>query len=382
MGVAASGAYWVTALRALDSGSEALLAHIGPGGVGGVRPLGVVHGDAAPPRLAVSEKGVFVALQDADASGFSSRVARVPDALDGAIAWAEGPHQSGDRNRSFDFAASGESQLLVWDEWNDAGNHGTVVGAVVGLPNSVGVAAKTRELSLVDSAGLDAEAPRIVRRPGGYWLAWLVNAASSPSGAEARPYDPEGGEANQDFRELRSSRAYGARWIETQPLDESGRSLGEPVVATPREERVVGFDIVSNPEGRVWIAWRQGAASPAASGGKLAVLELREDGTRVSQPVATGALGAGEPTWLGSEHSRRRRLSFADDSDEIRFLDLSAIPSVASETAPLSGDWAGSAVLAALGDTLLLAAPRGRAVDLVVADCGEPKAPSVGSAPP
>jgi hypothetical protein len=364
MGLSLGQELFASGLRHEPRGSVALLARVGSDALpSALVELGALRGEVPAPRLARDGADLIVALEDATTAGHDIRVARVrATALDAPLEWHAGPHQARDESNVFDLAAHAGRALIVWDDWYAPARHGRVLVATLALDGAGPAQVEGQPLS---GAQVDAEAPRVSARPGGYWLSWLVNApqaAGSP-----RVYDPGGGEKEDRTAQL----SYGARWIELLPLDFDARPVGEVRRLTPREERVVGYDLTTSPAGHAWVVWRQDAASPGASGGRVMVGELRLAGGADIVPLRAQDVGAGEPSWLASGDDQDPWLTFPDAQDRTVLLRVDRLP---PSGAPLRlpRDMQSAAALAASGERLLFGMPRGRALELFPATCNLP----------
>lgn len=358
--------FFATALRHEARGAVALLACVGVGEpTVELLELGRAQGNVAPPRLAVDGEDVIVALQQGAPGGHEVRVARLSaGTLSAPPEWRDPVHQASDESNAFDLGAHAGRALIVWDDWVAAGNHGRVVAATVAL-DAPTVKIETRAIS---APGVDAEAPRVTARPGGYWLGWLVNP--DVGAGPRRVYDPGGRESDDPAATSR------ARWIEVVALDGAGRAEGNPRRLTPIEQRVVGYDLTRSADGSAWVVWRQDAPSPSSAGGRVFMARLGLDGTEEARLVREEDVGAGEPTFLLAGATASPWLTFPDARD--RTLLMRVGPSV-SPPLRLGPDIAGGAALAAIGEHVLFAQPRGRSLELFAATC-RPDAPSGGAA--
>ncbi len=367
--VALHDEFFATGLRHEARGSVAVLARLGAENAPTqIAELGRVHGDAAPPRLAVDGDDLVVVLQEATAGGHELRVGRIAGgALDALPSWRDGLHQTSSESNTFDLAAHSGHVVVVYDDWSASANHGRISSATL---TTDGPAQAPVEGKVVSAKGVDAEAPRITARPSGFWLGWLVSP-SHAAGAR-RVYDPSR-EADEPARS--GSSAYGSRWLEVTPLDAFGQVAGDVLRITPRDERVVGYDLTAGPSGNAWVVWRQDAPTPGTSGGRIFMAEVRGDGSIEVLPVRDEDVGAGEPNWLWAGTGRAPWLTFPDALDRTLLLRVEGVRSLGA-TLRLGADMSGAAALAAAGERVLFAAPRGRAVELFPAVC---QAPSVGS---
>jgi hypothetical protein len=371
MALALGSDFFATGLRHESRGAVALLGRLGAG----VAPprlveLARVRGDVLPPRLASDGADLWVVLQEGTPSGRELRVARFAGAeLESPPSWQPGPFQASAESSGFDIAAQAGSALVVYDDWAAVDNHGQIFAVRVGPDAPVaGARLEGRPLS---PALVDAEAPRITVRAGGFWLAWLVNARSAGSG---RVYDP-GDEVKAGAA---AGSAYGSRWLSIVALDASGKVSGEIRRLTGRQERVVGYDLTAGPSGSAWLTWRQDAPTPGSSGGRIFMAEVRADGSKDVLAVREDDVGAGEPTWLHAGPNAAPWLSFPDARD--RTLLMRAFgPNRLGATLRLGPELEGAGALAAAGDRVLFAVPHGRSIELVPASCSGPLSASRGA---
>lgn len=367
MALALGGDFFATGLRHESRGAVALIGRLG----GEATPphlleLARVRGDVLPPRLASDGTDLWVVLQEGTPTGRELRVARLAADLEAPPSWRPGPTQANAESSAFDIAAQGGSALLVYDDWAAAANHGQIFAARIG--NDAPQAGARIEGQAVSAPLVDAEAPRITARPGGYWLAWLVNAMNAGSG---RVYDP--GDGVQEG--TRTSSAYGARWLSIVALDATGKVSSEVRRLTGRQERVVGFDLTLGPSGSAWLTWRQDAPTPGSSGGRIYVGEARADGSKDVWLVREDDVGAGEPTWLSAGPDAAPWLSFPDARDRTLLVRSPGLDRLGAPLRPGS-ELEGAGALAAAGERVLFAVPKGRAIELAAASCSTPLAPT------
>jgi hypothetical protein len=373
MAIAFAGGFYATGQRHESRGAVALLGRVGADDAPTqLIELGRVRGDVLPPRLASDGTDLWVVLQEATPNGRALRVGRFVRAdLDRAPSWRPGPEQSNAESSGFDIAAQPGGALLVYDDWSAAANHGRILAAAFGAePTDSG----RIEGRVVSPAGVDAEAPRVTPRPGGFWLAWLVNASGGGSG---RVYDP-GDEQNA---RAAAGSAYGARWLSIVALDLQGKPAGDARRLTARQERVVGYDLTTGPSGDAWVAWRQDAPTPGASGGRIVMAEVPIDRSAEIRTLRDEDVGAGEPTWLFAGSDAPRWLTFPDARDRTLLLRVPGLRELGSPLR-LGDDLEGAGALAASGDRVLFAVPRGRSLELFPAACAAraPRGSALGDA--
>lgn len=432
MALGLGGRFFATALRHDPQGSMALLARLplgapsSPAAIGvppavpgvAVPPeafeLGRSEGDVPPPRLAADGKDLWVALEAPVAGGYQIRIARWSGAeLAGPLAlpppWRDGPRTSRDESNAFDLAASEGRAIVVWDDWPAGESHGRVFlfalepaerSRPAPVPEAVPTpAALPRPAALpapaalplggvppraVSAPGVDAEEPRVVARPGGYWMAWLVNSVLAPAGSPpaapgpaatpggSRIYDP--GEGETEAPAAASKPRDAARYIEVVALDGAGSPTGQVRRLGPEQGRVVGYDLSTTTAGNAWLVWRQDAPSPGAAGGRVLMAEVRNDGARDVLPVREEDVGSGEPSWLGSGSGTPPWLTFPDQRDRTLLLPVQ-YPLPMAPPLALDAELGAASALAAAGGQVLFARPRGRALELFVASCSAPPRP-------
>lgn len=256
--------------------------------------LGRVHGTPEPPKVVSSGERVIVAVVDSDASGPTLRLARFDaGATDGGVTWGAEVQQGRDDSAAFSVALhpSGQRGLLAWDEYDPGRKHTVLRGLAFSL-EPWGEAAKPR---LLGPAEEDAEAPVVVARPGGYWLAWIAHPALGGGGA---PQGPETQPSPEQEQEPSTLVEGGPSQLRVAMLDETGAIQGEPRSITARDSQVVAFDLLASADGRAHLAWRDETRAPGGAGGALFAAALAPDGTMQKHEVDAAALDAGLPTLL------------------------------------------------------------------------------------
>jgi hypothetical protein len=368
--VALGSDFFVSALRHETRGAMALVARFSPGGgPGQILELQRLHGDVIAPRLAADSGDLVVALAEATSSGHDVMIGRLgAGSVDAPPVWQRALSRSNSDGGAYELGAQGGVALLVWDEWMADQKHGGV--RVLALPRTFAAepSPAAPRPKWVSRPGVDAEAPRISPRVGGFWLAWIANTLDARTArARARIYDPADETGAEAGAHKDRASAPAGRHIELVPLDGAGEPMGEVMRLGSGTQNVVGFDLASSPSGRAWVAWRQGAFAAAAPGGELFVAEVGNDGAQTLLSVRDSDVGAGEPSWV-SGTSRTAWLSFPN-ADDVTVL--ASVEEPLRLGAPWTFDRAlwGAAALAASDTRVLLAAPRGRALELFSAVC-------------
>lgn len=360
MGLGLGAQLFATGLQHTPAGSVAVLVQVAPDSEPRLHELAELHGDAAPPRLAVDGAELIIAVSEANASGQELRVTRASSgALGAPLTWRSAPPQARDESNGFDLASRNGRVLVVWDEWRAAEKHGVVLSAAIPLDPGVPAPVRGRAVS---GPGIDAEGPRISARPGGYWVAWLVNERQGAEGA--RVYDP--GELSGGPRG-----GYGDRGIEVLALDDDGATLGSPLRVATGSGGIAGYDLATSPEGNAWLVWRQGVPSPGASGGQIVMAEVRAGGSFDVGPLDILSVGSGEPTWLPAPDRGAPWLTLGDEQDRTLLMRVARAfePSAPMTLGP---DVAGAAAIAENGTRLLFAAPRAGSLEFFAAECDAP----------
>jgi hypothetical protein len=304
--------------------------------------LGPLRGDVDAPVVVPAGQGWAVAMLEPNASGFTLRIGR---RADGKLAWGAELEQGRDESLAYDLVLGSDTGVAVWDDVTDDGDESHVVLATLAA-DTLAVRDQPKRVS---PANVDAELPRLVARPGGFWLAYV---------ARPRQKAPKEKEKNDD-RE--PAERIDSAYVEVVPLDAQGHAEGAPRAVTPENGNVLAFDIAES-EGGVLVAWRDDDTPTGAQGGRAALVQVTAAGAVQTQPIEADDLGAGVPSlvggWLALPGARgRQRLAPMQPSGELRGTPLDE---------PLVGV---SEILAAHGDVFLLARPDGKAVALVTVRC-------------
>jgi hypothetical protein len=127
--------------------------------------LGVVHGDPETPAIAAAGERVIVALRSTDAAGFTLKLGRIGGPESSAVEWGYELSKLGRTVTGVELAADAKHGLLVFQ--------GEVKGEARLMLGSFSTADLTLPLTVKPLEARDVEMPRLVRRPGGYWLSWV-----------------------------------------------------------------------------------------------------------------------------------------------------------------------------------------------------------------
>jgi hypothetical protein len=317
--------------------------------------LGVLHGDAETPALAAAGDDLLVALRSTDAAGFTIKLARV--GREGGPTWGYELSKLGKSVTGLDVAVNGKLSLLAFQS-EEKGTSKLWLGSL-----SLDALKEPFEVKALDVK--DAEMPRVLARPGGFWLAWVrmlseakTPGKTAPSGSSAE--DPE----ERELLEV------GLRVIEVVKLDERGRAQGAPLrVGTPRPQ-VLLFDVAVLAAGGLLVAARSDSAAPGAEGGAILLSEVGPDGSVHEDRIEDDDVGVGAPVLLVDANSKLPGpwLSVGAPNDGTR-LGLVRGQSTTLLADPLLGN---AEVLAVSGGSFLTQRGRGRAAELRALSCAWP----------
>jgi hypothetical protein len=209
----------------------------------------------------------------------------------------------------------------------------------------------------------DAEMPRLLPRPGGYWLSWV---RSLPEPIKPKKAENTAGSSAQDPEE-RELLDVGLRVLEVAKLDQQGKLEGAALrIGEPRRQ-VLLYDVVALGTGRLLVAARSDSAAPGAEGGALLLSEIGLDGSVHEDRLDDDDIGAGAPTLLADADPKLPGpwLAVSAPNDATR-LGLVQGARTTLQADPLLGR---GQVIAVSGGHFLLQRARGRGVALEAVDC-------------
>ena len=287
--------------------------------------LGAALGDDPPPSPKLRGATAFVASfarprsagTDAGAAAGAGAAAvtmtRVLEIarVDGATLVNEGSIvQQADESLAYDVAwPDGEkgTPLVAWDE--DAppragallADRGVVKVQLLGAANRARVASPD---------GTDAEAPRLLARRGGYWLAWLARRPEVAEDAGAAAEGP--GER----------RAY--RWVEIVALDAKGEPTSPVRRVSPEKGHAASFDIASpGTDSQLVVVVQDETAQVEGAGERVVRYAIDGDRTE-SGDLLDGGVGhaLAEVLAQGSDAAAPRWLVFTDTQEHAHLVPL------------------------------------------------------------
>lgn len=348
-GAAFDGGFAAGARRDAEGGAVAMVATVGADGRGGrlVR-LGRSRGDLDPPVVTGAGASVLAVLLEPNAGGRSIKVAKVTGA---DVTW--GPEFSEGRNESLavDVAASGARAVVAWDDLSPGigeARRSNVILATVDV-------ATMRPLAPAHPAsvsGVDASSPRVIARPGGYWLAYLVHGEEDPKKKPKHKPDDD----------IDDGEIITTSWIEVVPLDEGGATSGAARAVTPKGGHVLSFDVTLGENGDAIVAFRDDDTPTGSGGGRVSATLVRLGGGGEPHVLLEQAGVAGAPSLLPGW------IPLASVNGATRLAAMS--PAGELIDAPVAEQWLGSGEpVAAARDTILWARPMGKAMRLSVLRC-------------
>ncbi len=365
-----------------EGGTLASLVLVGPdGSSGSVVALSRSRGDLDPPVVAAAGAGFVVALIEPNAAGRAVRLARVDD---GKVTWGAELQEGRDESLALDVSVVDGRGAVAWDALDADRSYVAVAGF---SSDAVGAASAPLRVTGKD---VDAEAPRLAARAGGFYLVYLAHGLEKRR-ESARPREPgtaapeasaapprEGkGRAEGDVDETRGGESVTATWLEVVLLDGSATPTGDALRVTPEEGHVVSFDVAPAPDGGLLVAYREEDSPTGAGGGAVRMLRVAPGGgVAESHAGADDAPSDGAPTllpgWVAVPTLR--------GADLLARLGPTGMP---KETIDVERSLGRGEPIAARGDTLLLAEPEGKAMRVRVVTCGERRAgaPSASAAP-
>jgi hypothetical protein len=396
--LATARGYAVPLLRGDSRATSALVVRLEPDAKSDrttLTDLGPVHSSVPAPKVVALGADLLVALPDADASGGEYRVGKLSSER---VTWFGEVDEHGDDSPAFDLAASGERWLLTWDDWDPKRGKGVVqiVTAAVGEPIGPD---HTRAMS---PSTTDAQAPRVLVRPGGYWLSWIALGAAKPpkagtaNAATDKARRPKSRAANedtasdlaqsQDDSEDEAPLVPATSWLELLRVDADGRAESSVLEVTPKEGHVTAYDVVAAHDGRLLFAVRDDGGGASFDDARIEVIRVGTDGAIDHEVIPTEELGASAPSLLfdpepsaGAPHGW---LALGNVSGQALLAGL-APWGTPLETLGTDPGLSGAGVLAALQGKLLVARPRGRDVQLEAVHCkvGAPALPTLVESP-
>ncbi|HVY26585.1 MAG TPA: hypothetical protein VHB79_08520 [Polyangiaceae bacterium] len=329
--------------------------------------LGELHGDAETPALSAFDERVLVALRSSDAAGFTIKLASVP-LVGGDVEWGYELSKLGKAVTDVDVAVSGAHALLVFQADAKQGGPRLLVGSFA--PATIKQPFEAKPLDVKD-----AEMPRVVARPGGFWLTWVRSLPEPKKPAGPRPAS-DAGAPDPEEREILE---VGLRVVEVAKLDEQGKLVGAARrVGEPRRQ-VLLYDVAALASGGLLVATRSDSATPGAEGGALLLSEIGADGSVRVDQLEDEDIGVGAPTLLVDHDAKLPGpwLTLSAPNDSTR-AGLAQGSQTKLQADPALGH---AEIVAVSGGHFLAQRGRGRGIAFDALDCSWPSEPAPDKSP-
>ena len=306
-GTTFDGGFALGALRDSEGSTQAMLATVDASGKNGkLIRLARARSDLDPPVVTGAGASVLVAMLEPNAGGRAVKLAKVTG---DDVAWGPEFSERKDESMALDLAASGARAAVAWDDLAENGK----VSAVFLASFDVATLGSVTAPRITSSTKVDADSPRVVARPGGFWLGWLARGDAEPAKkskgkdkekekekekakAKEKPAeDPNSEEADTDTpagEEIKHG------WVEVVPLDESGAPTSQPRAVTPKDGNVQAFDMKIGAGGAALVAYRDDDTPTGSSGGRLGAVLVKPDGAVEPHPYKDEVSALGAPTIL------------------------------------------------------------------------------------
>ncbi|WP_437967746.1 hypothetical protein WMF04_50820 [Sorangium sp. So ce260] len=380
-GTTFSGGFAVGAQREAEGGTVAMVATLSADGAQGklVR-LARSRGDMDPPVVAGAGGVILAAMLEPNAGGRAIKVARIEGEH---VTWGAELAEGRDESLALDIAASGERAIIVWDDVTRDGKRSRIMLASA----DVGTLRSVTSARPVSQPSTDAEMPRVIGRPGGYWLAYIARAEEPARKAATKPSD-----GDEDTAAAGETITH--QWLEVVPLDESGALTSTPRAVTPKDGHVLAYDLTLGDDDGLVLAFRDDDTPSGSIGGRISAVLVRLGGASEPRVLVGGAseqdappeaalgVGAGVPALLpgvrgpgvrgpgpgGAREGAAAWLAVANASGPTQLAALSARGEFAdglrAEPALGRGE-----PIAASAEALLVAHPAGKAMKLGLLRC-------------
>ncbi len=365
-GVLFGGGFAVGAQREAEGGTVSMIATLGATGENGklVR-LARSRGDFDPPVVAAAGSTLIAAMMEPNAGGRAIRIAKV---VGEQVTWGPELSENNDESFAVDIRASGSNALVVWDDVPLGRERSVIEIAAFDIESMRGSGGRA-----ITPPSMDADTPRLAPRPGGFWLSYLVHgvAKTAPTAegqdegeeSDSKPKPGKKRVRNDDDSDTEAAgEAIAHQWIEVLPINEKGAPAGAARPVTPKDSRVIGYDIEAGEDGRAILIYREDDTPSGSHGGRVKVTTIELGGIGEAQVIAEEGVGAGVPQLLSGW------VAIHSLTGPVQIGSLGPRGNVIRELLPEKSLKQGE-VLAGAADRLLIATPAGRAMKLSVAQC-------------
>lgn len=343
-GAAYSGGFAVGVLHEGEGGMVASVAKIDAGGHGELVRLARSRGDVEAPVVVGHGPALIAGMLEPNAGGRALKILRIKGK---ELTWGPEIPQGRDESMAFDLAVGDSRGVAVWDDVGGVDKRSRVVLATFDPTTISGAAARP-----ISPPAVDADSPRVIARPGGFWLAYLAHG--DPSAAGRTPKDETG---EEDRGEVIAS-----TWLELMPLDAQGDAVSLPQRATPKEGHILAFDILPGGDGAALVAYRDDDAPSGSAGGSVGMVTVQLGGIGPPRVVAEDGVGVGVPSLLAGWVA----ISSLTGPKRLGPIDGAGAPTGPLDPEPAIG--LGEPLIAADG-RLLVATPAGKAIRLSLLAC-------------
>jgi hypothetical protein len=283
--------------------------------------VGLALGDDPPPSPRLHGATVFVAsfarprTDGGAVAGGKTRVLAISRVEGATLVSAGAIVQQADDSLAFDLAwpaGDAGAPLVAWDEDAPPRAGALLSDRGVVKVQALGAEAKAR---VVSPDTTDAEAPRLLARPGGFWLAWLARRA----------------EPAEDAGEAGVSEGPGERransWIELVTLDAKGEPTSPVRRVSPEKGHVASFDLAAAAsDAQIVVVVQDEAAQVEGAGGRIVryVIDGQKGDKAEGDDLLDGGVGHALADLLtqGGDASRPRWLAFTDTEDHAHLVPL------------------------------------------------------------
>ena len=354
-GVAYESGYAVGALRQAGQSTQAVVVSTNrDGSAWATVELATAHGDTEAPTVFASGARLGVAMLVPAGASRHLRIGRIER---GSVQWQAELVQGTDESLAYDVAVGPERMVAVWDDIPKDRKVSAVCVSTLN-PTSFDNPSACRVVTL---PGTDADMPRVIVRPGGFWLLWIARR-------------PQQTNTRDDNRYLAEEIPH--QWLEALPLDQQGGASGSPLRLTPRDGHAKLYDVVPGADGSAIVYLRDDDTPSGSSGGELQRIVVGLGAVEGPEPVGEDGLGEGTPNltpgWLAIA-STQQPTGLGPLGDDGKLL-----APVATEPSVGAG-----VPVASWTSDLLIARPDGMAARLSVLRCKRPDAspPPADAAP-
>ena len=359
--------------RQAEGGTVSMVATIHEDGTDGKQVrLARSRGDFDPPVVASAGTSLLAAMIEPNAGGRAIRIAKIEG---DRVTWGPELSEGRDESLAVDLAVTGARAIVVWDDVPQGHERSVIDLATLDVGTLLGSGG-----CAITPPTMDADQPRLAPRPGGYWLSYLVHGdapteptaakndsddeqpAPEPTSKKPKKKPSKKADNNDDSDTEAAGEAIAHTWIELLPLDENGMSVGAARAVTPKDGRVIGYDLEDGADGSAVLLYREDDTPNGSNGGQVKSIVAELGGVGEPRVIAEEGVGAGVPQLFGSWvviHSM---------SGPVQIGALGPKGDVTSEIAAEKALGHGE-VIAATNSAFLIGTPAGRAMKLAVARC-------------